>query len=43
MTTTAQVDRFLNECILVFAEPAALIHRTHRWIWAVLGRLPAEE
>ncbi len=29
-----------NECILMFAEPAGFIHRAHRWIWGVLGKLP---
>ena len=29
-----------KECILMFAEPAALFHRVHRWIWGVLGKLP---
>ena len=30
-----------GDCILMFAEPAALFHRVHRWIWRLLGRLPA--
>ncbi|MBT8387079.1 MAG: CoA-binding protein [Ignavibacteria bacterium] len=29
-----------NECILMFAEPAGFIHRAHRWIWGVAGKLP---
>jgi predicted CoA-binding protein len=29
-----------NECILMFAEPAAFGHRLHRWIWKILGKLP---
>jgi predicted CoA-binding protein len=29
-----------NECILMFAEPAAFPHRLHRWIWKILGKLP---
>jgi predicted CoA-binding protein len=29
-----------NECILMFAEPAGFIHRAHRWVWGVLGKLP---
>lgn len=29
-----------GECILMFAEPAALYHRAHRWVWGLLGRLP---
>jgi predicted CoA-binding protein len=31
-----------GECILMFVEPAAFIHRFHRWIWSVLGKLPRE-
>lgn len=30
-----------NECILMFAQPSAFIHRAHRWIWGALGKLPA--
>lgn len=29
-----------GECILMFAEPVGLLHRIHRWLWRVLGRLP---
>ena len=29
-----------NECILMFAEPAGFVHRAHRWVWGVLGKLP---
>jgi uncharacterized protein len=29
-----------RECILMFAEPAAFIHKAHRWIWGILGKLP---
>jgi len=28
-----------NECILMFAEPAGFIHRAHRWIWSIAGKL----
>jgi len=35
------IDCVSNECILMFAEPSAFIHRTHKWIWNVLGKLPA--
>jgi len=34
------IDCVSNECILMFAEPAAFIHRFHRWIWGVAGKLP---
>ena len=30
-----------GECILMFAEPSMFIHRAHRWIHKVTGKLPA--
>ncbi|HCV43826.1 MAG TPA: CoA-binding protein [Bacteroidetes bacterium] len=30
-----------DECILMFAVPAALPHRAHRWVRGVFGKLPA--
>ncbi len=30
-----------GECILMFAEPAGFVHRVHRGVWRILGRLPA--
>jgi predicted CoA-binding protein len=30
-----------GECILMFAEPSAFHHRFHRWVWKLLGKLPA--
>lgn len=35
------IDYISNECILMFAQPTAFIHRAHRWVWGVLGKLPA--
>ena len=29
-----------GECILMFAEPVGLVHRVHRWLWRVLGKMP---
>jgi predicted CoA-binding protein len=29
-----------NECILMFALPAGFIHRAHKWVWGVVGKLP---
>lgn len=29
-----------RECILMFAEPVGSLHRFHRWIWKLLGKLP---
>ncbi|MDI6780023.1 MAG: CoA-binding protein, partial [Bacteroidota bacterium] len=29
-----------GECILMFAEPTAFLHRVHRWVWGVFGKLP---
>jgi predicted CoA-binding protein len=34
------IDCVSNECILMFAQPSAFIHRAHRWIWGVVGKLP---
>jgi hypothetical protein len=30
-----------NECILMFAQPSAFIHRAHKWVWGVFGKLPS--
>jgi len=30
-----------GECILMFSEPAMFIHRAHRWIHKISGKLPA--
>jgi hypothetical protein len=30
-----------RECVLMFAQPVTSIHRVHRWVWRVLGKLPA--
>jgi len=35
-----EIDCISNECILMFAEPAGFIHRAHRWIWGIAGKLP---
>jgi predicted CoA-binding protein len=29
-----------GECILMFAEPVGSLHRFHRWVWKLLGKLP---
>ena len=29
-----------GECIMMFAEPVASIHRFHRWVWKIFGKLP---
>jgi hypothetical protein len=29
-----------GECILMFAEPVNSIHKFHRWIWKIFGKLP---
>lgn len=34
------IDCVSNECILMFLEPSAFIHRTHKWLWGVVGKLP---
>lgn len=35
------IDCVSNECILMFAQPSAFIHRAHKWILGVVGKLPA--
>ena len=34
------IDVIEGECILMFAEPAELPHRVHRWVKGVFGKLP---
>jgi predicted CoA-binding protein len=29
-----------GECILMFTEPVESIHKIHRWIWKIFGKLP---
>jgi predicted CoA-binding protein len=36
------VNEVHGECILMFAQPTG-IHRFHRWLWGLFGKLPAEE
>jgi len=36
-----EIECVTNECILMFAQPSAFIHRAHKWVWGVLGKLPA--
>jgi uncharacterized protein len=35
------IDCVSNECVLMFAQPSAFMHRAHRWVWGVLGKLPS--
>jgi hypothetical protein len=30
-----------GHCILMFAAPSAFIHRAHRWVWQMIGKVPA--
>jgi predicted CoA-binding protein len=34
------IDAVHGECIMMFAKPTG-IHRFHRWLWGVLGKLPS--
>ena len=34
------IEAVHGHCILMFAEPVRSVHRIHRWIWRVLGKLP---
>lgn len=31
-----------GECILMFAKPVGFMHRLHRWVWGLLGKLPSD-
>jgi predicted CoA-binding protein len=35
-----QIDVISGHCILMFARPSSY-HKVHRWIWDVLGKVPA--
>jgi uncharacterized protein len=30
-----------GQCILMFTEPVGSLHKVHRWIWKVLGKIPS--
>jgi predicted CoA-binding protein len=34
------INVIYGHCILMFASPTAFVHRAHRYIWRLLGRLP---
>lgn len=34
------LDVIAGECILMFAKPTG-IHKAHKWVWALMGKLPA--
>jgi len=34
------IDCISNECVLMFAQPSAFIHRAHGWINKITGKLP---
>ena len=34
------IDAISGECVLMFAKPTGY-HKAHRWIWQLLGKLPA--
>lgn len=29
-----------DECIMMFAEPVGSVHKFHKWIWKIFGKLP---
>jgi len=35
-----RINCISGECIFMFAEPVSGIHKWHRWIWRLLGKLP---
>ncbi len=34
------IDVVHGHCVMMFSEPVGSIHRFHRWIWKILGKLP---
>jgi predicted CoA-binding protein len=36
------IDVVYGECIMMHARPSG-IHRFHRWLWGLLGRLPSDD
>jgi predicted CoA-binding protein len=34
------LETVAGECVLMFAKPTG-VHKAHRWVWKVLGKLPA--
>jgi predicted CoA-binding protein len=34
------IDVIHGECILMFAEPVESIHKFHKWLWKIFGKLP---
>ena len=36
------IEAIHGECILMFAEPAGFVHRLHRWLRGIVGKLPEE-
>ncbi|MBU1099696.1 MAG: CoA-binding protein [Bacteroidetes bacterium] len=34
------INYISNECIFMFAEPVESIHKFHKWVWKLIGKLP---
>lgn len=34
------IDVVHGHCIMMFSEPVVSVHKFHRWIWKILGKLP---
>lgn len=34
------INVIAGECILMFTEPVGSVHKFHKWIWKILGKLP---
>jgi predicted CoA-binding protein len=34
------LDVVHGQCILMFADPVTSVHRFHRWLWGVFGKIP---
>jgi predicted CoA-binding protein len=36
------IEEIHGECILMFADPAGFVHRLHRWLHGVMGKMPED-
>lgn len=34
------INEVHGRCILMFAEPVQSLHKVHRWVWKVIGKMP---
>lgn len=35
------LDVVHDECLLMYTAPTAFVHRAHKWVWKIAGKLPS--